>query len=371
MSHLKERNEKNCLNCNAIIDGRYCAICGQENIEPKESLGHLISHFFQDITHFDGKFFSSLKLLLFHPGFLSREYSLGRRASYLHPIRMYVFTSALFFLLFFSFYQKEELNIKVNNNAASGQASLLKSKNSTIDAINQTKDSTAIITLKQQLKEIEEDIQLLRKDSTATDQLKSVKYSFNAISLKTSDASKKYTNVHQYDSAQKQLPSSQRDSWLVAGIEKQNLYLKEKYHNDGRAIIEGIMRNFIHRFPQMLFLSLPLFAFALWLLYIRRKRYYYVQHAIFSIHLYCANFILILINLWIGSIFGWFGKESPSWITAFFTLAGFFYFYKALRNFYGQGRLKTIFKYILLLFISLLLMSLLFLIFIIFSTFTA
>lgn len=331
----------------------------------------MISHFFQDITHFDGKFFSSIKLLLFRPGFLSREYSIGRRASYLHPIRMYVFTSAFFFLLFFSFYQKEELDIKVNNNATSLRASLEKSKASTIADINKEKDSAEMATLKQQLKDIEEDMLLLKKDSTAIDQLKSVKYSFNAISLKTSDATKKYKTVHEYDSVQKLLPKPQRDGWLVGGIEKQNLHLKEKYHNDGRAILQSIMRNFIHRFPQMLFVSLPLFGFALWLLYLRKKKYYYVQHAIFSIHLYCANFILILINLWIGSIFGWFGKESPSWITAFFALAGFFYFYKALRNFYDQGRIKTILKYILLLLISLIIMSLLFLVFIIFSTFTA
>ena len=63
MSHFKERKEKKCLNCNAIVHDRFCGICGQENIEPKESAWHLINHFFQDITHFDGKFFSSLKYL--------------------------------------------------------------------------------------------------------------------------------------------------------------------------------------------------------------------------------------------------------------------------------------------------------------------
>ncbi|MBP0577674.1 DUF3667 domain-containing protein, partial [Campylobacter jejuni] len=77
---------------------------GQENIEPKESFWHLTTHFIYDITHFDGKFFSTLKYLLFRPGFLSKEYLKGRRAGYLHPVKMYVFTSALFFLIFFSFY---------------------------------------------------------------------------------------------------------------------------------------------------------------------------------------------------------------------------------------------------------------------------
>ena len=100
VSNHQERKEKNCLNCNAEVAGRFCQICGQENIEPKESFWALATHFLHDMTHFDGKFFSTLKFLLFKPGFLSKEYLKGRRTSYLHPIRMYVFTSAIFFLIF-------------------------------------------------------------------------------------------------------------------------------------------------------------------------------------------------------------------------------------------------------------------------------
>ena len=91
------------MNCNAVVAGRYCQVCGQENIAPKESAWHLITHFFYDITHFDGRFFSTVKYLLLKPGFLTAEYTRGRRMSYLHPVRMYVFTSAFFFLLYFSF----------------------------------------------------------------------------------------------------------------------------------------------------------------------------------------------------------------------------------------------------------------------------
>ena len=106
MSHLKERKEKNCLNCNAEVLGRYCHVCGQENVEIKENFWHLSTHLVYDIMHFDSKFFDTLKYLLLQPGFLTKEYLRGRRASYLHPIRMYVFTSAIFFIIFFSFIVK-------------------------------------------------------------------------------------------------------------------------------------------------------------------------------------------------------------------------------------------------------------------------
>jgi hypothetical protein len=70
---------------------------------------HLVQHFFNDITHFDGKFFSTVKLLLRKPGFLSAEYIAGRRMSYLNPIRMYVFTSAFFFIILFSLKKPEDM----------------------------------------------------------------------------------------------------------------------------------------------------------------------------------------------------------------------------------------------------------------------
>ncbi|HEX5655380.1 MAG TPA: DUF3667 domain-containing protein, partial [Chitinophagaceae bacterium] len=102
MSHIPLRKEKDCLNCGTIVQGRYCHECGQENVLPKESFWHMVTHFLYDITHFDSKFFETIKDLAFKPGFLSIEYMKGRRASYLHPVKMYVFTSAVFFLLFFS-----------------------------------------------------------------------------------------------------------------------------------------------------------------------------------------------------------------------------------------------------------------------------
>ena len=102
-----------------MVAGKYCQVCGQENIAPKESAWHLITHFFYDITHFDGRFFSTVKYLLLKPGFLTAEYARGRRMSYLHPVRMYVFTSAFFFLIYFSF-------INEHSGHTNGQAGFLK-----------------------------------------------------------------------------------------------------------------------------------------------------------------------------------------------------------------------------------------------------
>jgi hypothetical protein len=73
MSHLPERKEKNCGNDGTHVVGKYCHECGQENVEPKETVWQLVSHFFTDITYFDGKFFITLKDLLFKPGFCQKN----------------------------------------------------------------------------------------------------------------------------------------------------------------------------------------------------------------------------------------------------------------------------------------------------------
>ncbi|MFN3665037.1 MAG: DUF3667 domain-containing protein [Sediminibacterium sp.] len=372
MSHLPERKEKICLNCGAALHGRFCHYCGQENIEPKDSFWHLVTHFVYDIIHFDGKFFSTLKYLLFRPGFLSHEYLRGRRADYLHPIRMYVFTSAFFFLIFFSFYQKEkEIDIKEKKDTvAQVMKKLERQKKSLEGALN---NPTAIIAsgqIKDKLNQTIAEIDMLKRDSTLIDSVKSLpEGGFTLMSFDRNKVTSTLATVREYDSLQALLPEKERDGFFVRAIERQNLHLREKYKGDSKASLQAISNKFIHLFPQMLFVSLPLFALLLQLLYARRKQFYYVNHVIYSIHLYCAIFIIILAGLWLNSILIWITHKESDWIGGLFTLAGFFYLYKSMRNFYGQRRGKTILKYILLLFASMLVMVFLFLVFFLFSAF--
>jgi hypothetical protein len=113
------RQDKTCLNCGANVEERYCPRCGQENLEPKESFGRLISHFFSDLTHYDSKLFITVKNLLGKPGFLTKEYLAGKRLHYLHPIRIYVFVSFLYFLMILGFNtHKNEMDASIAKNAS-------------------------------------------------------------------------------------------------------------------------------------------------------------------------------------------------------------------------------------------------------------
>ena len=52
-----------------------------------------------EFLHLDGKILKTLKLLLFKPGQLTKEFIEGRRARYISPLRIYLTFSVLFFFL--------------------------------------------------------------------------------------------------------------------------------------------------------------------------------------------------------------------------------------------------------------------------------
>ena len=84
-----------CANCGSAHVGSYCSTCGQKAIPPNPTLKYFLHEFLHEVLNVDGKIFRSLRLLLTRPGFLTREIFLGRRASYMSPLRLYLIASVL------------------------------------------------------------------------------------------------------------------------------------------------------------------------------------------------------------------------------------------------------------------------------------
>jgi len=395
VSHSKEREEKVCLNCGTALTGRYCPNCGQENTEPKETVWTLVSHFFNDITHFDGKFFSTGKYLLARPGFLSSEYIKGRRANYLHPIRMYVFTSAFFFIIFFSLFNPAEITEKKDSreqlkeltDASNSLSKTMAVKN---DADLNDPDLRAAILRSRE--NIDAHAAVLKKDAEEEARLDSIKQ--QQLKAKA-DTAKKYapadgsglkikeydpkdnknfklTSINvfytlpAYDSVQQALPEKKRDDWLKRAMTRKSILLREKYGDNNKEAMALFMEKYMHTLPQALFVSLPVFAFLLLLLYARRD-FYYADHAIFSIHVYCASLIVLLVYFSVDKL-----QIAADWqwlaVVKFIIVLGIlFYLYKAMRKFYKQNRVKTIFKFILLNMFSLVVVAILFAVFAVLS----
>jgi hypothetical protein len=410
VSHLKERKEKICLNCGADLYGRFCHICGQQNLEPKETVWHLVQHFFNDITHFDGSFFSTAKYLLRKPGFLSLEYMAGRRASYLNPIRMYVFTSAFFFIILFTIKKPEQV-IKTNSDreTTKGLPDLLKTKTGYEQDLAKTTDPDDRADLQQDANRLGMQVAMIKKlygDTTTrkftqkdredlvvqtlTDSLKLPGLD-SAAKRRLSEALRvaedpmsgsnffgmnqgRFRSLAAYDSTQGALPESLRDGWFKHKLMRQLVLSQEEFMRDKQRYKERLVENLYHSFPKILFWSLPFFALILNALYFRHRQYLYVDHGIFAIHVYCATFVLLLFALLLGQLsnlvhWEWF-KTAMGLLIFGLYLFMFFYLYKAMRSFYKQRRFKTIVKYLITCLLAFVLNLVVFMIFLLISVIT-
>ncbi len=93
-------SSENCKNCEGLLapEHQYCATCGQQRGSPLQFQAFLAA-FLKDYFTFDSKIFRSLKPLLFKPGVLVTEFLAGRRVRYIAPLRIFLFSSIIFFLL--------------------------------------------------------------------------------------------------------------------------------------------------------------------------------------------------------------------------------------------------------------------------------
>ena len=319
MSRHHLRHDKTCLNCGTIVEDRFCPHCGQENLEPIESVGHLVSHFFEDLTHFDGKFFITVKDLILRPGFLTREYVAGRRMTYLNPIRMYIFISAMFFLALFAGSEEKPEPQDTNTHAVNAWRQQLADslRSARTDSLHKAFNDTLAARL---------DTGKIKGPSESL----GLKYSA-AGTVMIDIVENKYNTLREYDSIQNTLPDTARDKGTMRWIMRNNVREKEKHGGRSKLHLEV---NVQHDIPKIMFVLLPLFALYVGWFY-DRKRYYYVNHAIFSVHFHCFAFLFFLFLLLLNWLIpgDWVGLV----LTALAPIPLFIYLVAALHGMYGQG----------------------------------
>lgn len=108
----------------------------------------------------------------------------------------------------------------------------------------------------------------------------------------------------------------------------------------------------ISKLPTVMFVLLPLFALVLKLLYIRRRRYY-VEHLIFSLHYHALVFLAAILFLAVyeaAEHFGWTSINNHLGFAIWLYLTA--YLIVAMRRVYRQSWFKTLVKFLLLAFID-------------------
>lgn len=290
----KQSGETHCLNCGAELKGSYCYQCGQKDMPRRQNISDLFINFVSSFWSFESKFFKTFGTLLFKPGRIIQDYNAGKRETYYHPARMYVFLSFIFFLVY-SFVPDED-KVKMSDNG---------------------REMTS-----------EEKKQML-------DSLRVGGIDFDNDSIKDPET------VREYDSIQNTLAESKRDGWLEYYFTRKILTLKEQSGNNTQELWSSYMSSLGENTPRMIFLLLPVFALLLKLLYVRRD-FYYSEHLIFAVFFY--DFLYLIGSIMLVFMF----VDWLSWVPGVLSLLILFYLYKSMRRVYGQSRGKTILKFFLL-----------------------
>ena len=96
---VSARESPYCRNCGSVAPEQFCPRCGQETNEhlptAREFAHEFILHYFAA----EGRLWRTLGALLLHPGRLTLEYVRGRKRAYVLPLRLYLTTSVVFFVV--------------------------------------------------------------------------------------------------------------------------------------------------------------------------------------------------------------------------------------------------------------------------------
>lgn len=355
-----------CLNCGHPLDlsDRFCSYCGQINTTKRLTLSDFFKEFVLSVFTYDSRFRHTLKDLLFKPGTITKNYVEGKRLHYANPFRFFLSASILYFIILglFGLLQEED-NISFDGNAfeirdnSGNEIDNEEFVDDLVTDLSDIKNYNNPDEIEQKINQtIEESVAKIKEaqeDSTRLEKEKTYDYfpedSIASLSWINRSATKMGLFRDFYKTTEIPNASEALDS-LKYERSKTNIWLYQK-NNDLKRIEDNPAR-FIYylasKTPFFIFFFSPIYALFFWLIY-SRKRFNYMEHLVFIFHIFSWVFVILLIALIPDSLF--FDTNVIAGILLF--LVGPFYFYKALRNFYKQGRFITIIKFVFLNFVFL------------------
>jgi hypothetical protein len=305
-----------CGNCNAPLTGPYCAQCGQHAHESARSLGALFHDAWHVVTHLDGRFWSTLRLLLLRPGQLTLEYFAERRARYVPPVRLYFVISIAFFITFFGLSSPTRHGAPAAAATGSGAQQPLAAELGGIKA-----------EIKQAAREAQ---QAARKEGAKA----------------APDGAGKDSPGDAADDGDGVLNFDFKDcDKMQSGIPGLQQLLRDACRRGLADHGAALKHAFVANIPKMMFVFLPLIALVMRLLYWFPRRYY-VEHLVLVVHNHAALFLAMTLL----SLFGAVARLVPALdgAVAFGAFAVFgyavWYVYRSTRRYYGQGRWLTLAK---------------------------
>src|SRR4051812_5087928 len=382
-SKLPEQPLTHCENCGAPLTGEFCAQCGQHAIDYRRSIFRVLLDAADSFLNWDTKFLHSMNQLLIHPWQLTNDFNAGRRARYVHPLRLYLIASIVFFLL-----------ARAINWDSDGPIQLTeKDRTELVASLNKMIEPNSPLTPEQRAQVELARIKLAEVQGALTaEERAEVKKAFKAYiksevrkTLTAEERAKMATMMARIpkipDPATHMTPPAvpmppdlsasppamehpsippsavttspkppfhfsagrpgENKSAFALWLEKQ---VKEKIGEDGaraKLFLETLRSNI----PAMMLCCIPLFAFILKILYFRKRRFY-VEHLVYALHIHTFLYVSVIItSLTVMAV----NRVMPvlgGWIIGVMAFVIFIQIFLSIRRVYRQGWFMTMVKFL-------------------------
>lgn len=315
-----------CANCGTRLTGDYCNACGQAAHLHRDMTGfaHDVLH---GVFHFDGKFWSTLPLLAFQPGRLTRRYIDGERAKFVTPMAMFLFSVFLMFLVVSNvpgWFSPTDVEAKAPNVAAARQdlGKSIEKGQTRIDQL--VAERSTVVKAGGNTAQIDE------KLTEARNELRGLRIAERFIPGQAADAGKLRVS-----------------SPLVgnAAADRTGAWLQQKFDHarENPKLLFYKMKSSGYKYSWALIpMSLPF----LWVMFAWRQRFGMYDHAVFATYSIAFMSLLVVVLTLIGWTFGSFGR-TLAWSALFIVPP--VHMYKQLRHAYELRRFSALWRTIALL----------------------
>ena len=304
----------NCENCGAPLTGHWCSQCGQPAIDYRRSFRHVFVDVLDSFLNWDSKFFATIGLLIAKPWRLTNDFLAGRRARYVHPLRLYLLASILFF--FAVNYGAKSLHLKSGNISPKDRAEL------EADLKDESLPPIARASIEEALK---------RQSSAPGTTAAPNQQTSPAPATTPEDDSGPLIQMGS------EKPSTPFEKWFETRA-------KEKIGEHGSKA-ELFVQTVISNLPYMMLCCIPLFALVLKILYIR-GRILYIDHLVYALHIHSFAYMGIML---LGLITLGLNRAAPGAVAGSIVRIIWAVFavqiFLSIRRVYRQGWFLSIFKF--------------------------
>ena len=321
-----------CENCGAAKQGAYCAVCGQNDRNYRRNVFPVVAEALAETFETDSRLFRTLGVLFTRPGFLSKEFSENRRARYLSPFRLYLFTSiAFFFVLSLSIDlpdgppgpgEERPAFLQVGPGDAPPDRGARQSD--TEEGAASDGGGPALAGRPREFTAAQEAGIARLRETLDGPRRRKLGELLNRPVIGPAIAE-----------GVENIPT---ETYAEMGDYSRHLVgqLVDIVHRPLDAA-----RAWLENLPIAMFCLLPFYALLLKILYIRPKRFY-SEHLVFGMHIHTVAYLVFTVQVLVPNV------PSVGWLGPLLVLALAVYYFLALKRYYANGAFLTLVKYVIL-----------------------